>query len=557
MARADILSRLYSSRRPANKFNFDMLTGPPVSSLLSPYDVQQIWDINNDPRLNTKLKERLNYIDTIMRGRGLTRITQGTNRACYKYYEDQSFIFKTAISKPGFNDSPREMYNQHRLKPFVTKCFDVSANGIIGSFERVQDITSAEQFKSIADDVFTLLNDHIIGKYVMADIGTKYFRNYGIRLGFGPVILDYPMLFEVDGDKLFCNAVNRYTGEVCGGQIDYDAGFNNLYCEKCGKMYLANELEKKVTSGDVIKRIMEMPLASKRRTKMNIVISDGKNEINIKEDVTSSNIYVEKEKKTKEKGIVITDGSKVLADIKVDSVKVEEAVKEEPVAEPEVEEVVEEAVEESEVEAADETVEETTEVSHEPEVYSSADGIKYEGPVETEDEEETSSDDDNNSEQDEDSDEVSEESDEEELEESDEEESDEYDEEEDDEESDEEDDEEDVNWVDASDEDIIEYIKMQHDNVVDIAEDLADELCVMDNTSLAPPVFKASIEIFLSNMLRAHDEKKIPEDSVEDIKKRKETATVKPEEVNETDVQSPEELAELIKGKVDEDMSNY
>ena len=485
MARADILSRLYSSRRPANKFNFDMLTGPPVSSLLSPYDVQQIWDINNDPRLNTKLKERLNYIDTIMRGRGLTRITQGTNRACYKYYEDQSFIFKTAISKPGFNDSPREMYNQHRLKPFVTKCFDITANGIIGSFERVQDSTSAEQFKSIADDVFTLLNDHIIGKYVMADIGTKYFRNYGIRLGFGPVILDYPMLFEVDGDKLFCNAVNRYTGEVCGGQIDYDAGFNNLYCEKCGKMYLANELEKKVTSGDVIKRIMEMPLASKRRTKMNIVISDGKNEINIKEDVTSSNIYVEKEKKTKEKGIVITDGSKVLADIKVDPVKVEEPVKEEPVAEPEVEEVVEETVEESEVEVADEAVEETTEVSHEPEVYSSADGIKYEGPIETEEEED-------------DSEEVSEESDEEE--------SYEYDEE-DDEESDEEDDEEDVNWVEASDEDIIEYIKMQHDNVVDIAEDLADELCVMDNTSLAPPVFKASIEIFLSNMLRAHDEK--------------------------------------------------
>ena len=442
------------------------------------------------------------------------------------------------------------MYNQHRLKPFVTKCFDVTANGIIGSFERVQDITSAEQFKSIADDVFTLLNDHIIGKYVMADIGTKYFRNYGIRLGFGPVILDYPMLFEVDGDKLFCNAVNRYTGEVCGGQIDYDAGFNNLYCEKCGKMYLANELEKKVTSGDVIKRIMEMPLASKRRTKMNIVISDGKNEINIKEDVTSSNIYVEKEKKTKEKGIVITDGSKVLADIKVDSVKVEEPVKEEPVAEPEVEEVVEETVEEPEVEeVVEETVEETTEVSHEPEVYSSADAIEYEGPVETEDEEEASSDDNNNSEQDEeDSDEVSEESDEEELEESDEEESDEEDDEED---------EEDVNWVEASDEDIIEYIKMQHDNVVDIAEDLADELCVMDTTSLAPPIFKASIEIFLSNMLRAHDEKKIPEDSVEDIKKRKETSTVKPEEVSDADVQSPEELAELIKGKVDEDMSNY
>lgn len=324
MARADALNLLYSQQK-GSSFNFDLLRGPDVLSLLSPYDVNQIWDINNDPRLNTKLKERLTMIDSIMRARGFSRMTQGTNRAVYKYYEDQSFVFKVAISVPGFQDSYKEFYNQNYLKPFVTKCFNVSYNNMIGSFERVSDITSPEQFRSIADDVFTLLNDHIIGKYVMADIGTKHFRNYGLRLGFGPVLLDYPMLFEVDGNKLFCNSVDPYTGIVCDGQIDYDAGFNALYCEKCGRKYHAKELEKKTKTGEIIKKSLLPPYSAERRmNKMHIVISDGENVLEeINNGITSSNIYVEKEsKKDTPSGIIITDGDTILETVTPNSKEV-------------------------------------------------------------------------------------------------------------------------------------------------------------------------------------------------------------------------------------------
>ena len=35
----------------------------------------------------------------------------------------------------------------------------------------------------------------------MADIGTNFFMNWGIRPGFGPVLLDYPYVYELDGNK--------------------------------------------------------------------------------------------------------------------------------------------------------------------------------------------------------------------------------------------------------------------------------------------------------------------------------------------------------------------
>lgn len=52
-------------------------------------------------------------------------------------------------------------------------------------------------------------------------------------------------MFELDGKKIYCNKDDIYspTGK-CGGLIDYDIGFNNLICEKCGKRYLAIELKK-------------------------------------------------------------------------------------------------------------------------------------------------------------------------------------------------------------------------------------------------------------------------------------------------------------------------
>lgn len=304
MARADTLKMLYASRRGSG-FNFDALSGPPLLSLLSAYDLKQMYDINNDPHLKTKVLDRIKMTDQIMGWRNFKRMVQGTNRIIYRHLEDQSFVVKLPITKPGEMDGQYEMQNQRLIKPFVTKCFDVAPTGA-GCFERVEDVTSIEQFKSIAPDVFVLL-DNIIGKYVMNDVGTKSFRNYGIRLGFGPVLLDYPMLYEVDGAKLYCTQMIYQTGQVCNGLIDYDEGFNTLRCEKCGRKYNPSELEKKISAHEIIK--LDMFGTNGRRTpKLKITVGAGLEgeETVIENNVTASNIYLQEQKKKRNKKIIIT-----------------------------------------------------------------------------------------------------------------------------------------------------------------------------------------------------------------------------------------------------------
>ena len=85
MARADALSRLIAKDKSALSFNFDMLTAPPMLSLLSPYDIKQLEDISKDPRLNAKIVQKREYINQILTARGFKRFASGTNRIVYKF----------------------------------------------------------------------------------------------------------------------------------------------------------------------------------------------------------------------------------------------------------------------------------------------------------------------------------------------------------------------------------------------------------------------------------------------------------------------------------------
>ena len=151
------------------------------------------------------------------------------------------------------NDCNRELYNQQFLKPFCAKCFEASPGGSIGLFERVETINTYEQYLGVAEDHFNLL-DHIFGsgKFIMEDVGSKFWRNIGIRTGFGVVFVDYPMLFELDGNKLFCRNKDKFTGMPCGGEIDVDAGYNHLFCRKCGMQYMGTDLAKKIKNNEII-----------------------------------------------------------------------------------------------------------------------------------------------------------------------------------------------------------------------------------------------------------------------------------------------------------------
>ena len=248
MARIDYLTSKLASKVKLPEEFFDEIMGPPVYAFFTPQEVEYIRKMMLRNRNDVKIKE----LNNIMRSRGFARLSGGTNRIVYRHLEDPSFVMKVAIDRVGMNDSNREFKNQQFLKPYVCKIFDSTPCGTMSTVERVYPITSKEEFQSVSTEVFYLIVTKLIGLYVAEDIGKNYFRNYGIRPGFGVVLLDYPYFYRVDESKLFCTAIDPDTNTRCTGLIDYDAGFNHLFCTKCGRRYLAVDLEDKNPNNDPI-----------------------------------------------------------------------------------------------------------------------------------------------------------------------------------------------------------------------------------------------------------------------------------------------------------------
>lgn len=287
MSRDDDLKVLYSTPPKEPKINaFDSIMQPCPLLMLLPYpEIVQLNKIAKDKRLAAKPKEKLNMIKEIMGRYGFKKLASGTNRIVFKYLENQDIVVKVAYDSVGLTDNLHEMYNQQFLKPFCTKVFEVSPCGTVGMFERVHLISSRAEFASIAEEVFDIIVNHLVGRYILDDFGSKFFMNWGVREGMHPVILDFPYCYELDGARIFCNRPNPATGTICGGEIDYDDGFNHLICKKCGKSYLASELrlavEKK--SKDII--------IDKEETEMIVTIKRGDNIISKHDSTKSSSTY--------------------------------------------------------------------------------------------------------------------------------------------------------------------------------------------------------------------------------------------------------------------------
>ena len=252
-SRSYILDRIRSKKTSIEEFNYDKLEAPPLSWFFSPFDIQELNSIARSIKYSAKPQARYEAINKVCNRCGLVKFAAGTNRVVYRHPEFQDILFKIAADDVGLNDNPAEYRNQFLLKPFVAKTFEISPCGTVAIVERVNPITSREEYISVADDVFELITEWLIGKYVLADIGTKFFMNIGIRANFGVVLLDYPYVYELDGNKIFCRKPDPTspTG-VCDGEIDYDDGFNFLRCTKCGAVYKAKELEKKIKDNEII-----------------------------------------------------------------------------------------------------------------------------------------------------------------------------------------------------------------------------------------------------------------------------------------------------------------
>lgn len=344
-----ILQRLMSKKTTIEEFNYDTLQAPPLSWFLSPYDIGQLNQIATSLKLSAKPEIRYSEIDSILRSRGLIKFGAGTNRVVYRHPEFQDILFKVAADDVGMGDNPAEFRNQLLLKPFCTKMFEVSRYGEIAIVERVNPIKSREEFLSISDDIFSLLTDYIIGEYIVADCGSRFFMNYGVRSTFGVVLLDYPYVYELDGNKLYCRKPDplSQTGK-CDGIIDYDDGYNFLRCTKCGATYKAKELRKAIDEN-------EISLIKDRKDEiiMNITVKGGSKNIQETKVTTGEHINSEVFKKTEKKipvqkkefakktvnGVQSTPEKKTEAPKQevvepVTDVKSEEVVNNEPAAEP-------------------------------------------------------------------------------------------------------------------------------------------------------------------------------------------------------------------------------
>ena len=197
MAKVDVFDILRAKQMSPLDFQFESLWIPPIYCYLTQQDIDALRNIATSIRLSSKIQEKYRMIDNIMRARGFKRFSAGTNRVVYSFLEDDRFVAKIAVDKVAMQDNKLEYENQFLLKPYVAKMFYTSPCGTVGFAERVLPIKNADEFRQIAGDVFEILIHKVLGKYVVEDIGTHYFMNYGVRIGFAPVLLDYPYVYKL------------------------------------------------------------------------------------------------------------------------------------------------------------------------------------------------------------------------------------------------------------------------------------------------------------------------------------------------------------------------
>ena len=222
---------------------FESIEGPCVYDFFTDDELALIKKIIFD-RKDKAFKKKFQKLDAIVKPKGFKRSGCGTNRVVYEPLDDNAtFCIKIALDRAGSKNNPDEIVNQKYLKPFVAKCFDISQDGNVGIFERVVPIENLYQMWSVREDIYKIM-ETIVGRFIIDDFGTKAFKNWGLRKGFGPVLLDYADMYILDPKILYCtHTLNLYTTEQCRGELDYDAGFNNIICLKCGGIHMASEFK--------------------------------------------------------------------------------------------------------------------------------------------------------------------------------------------------------------------------------------------------------------------------------------------------------------------------
>ncbi|MGN1394737.1 MAG: hypothetical protein ACI4V7_12035 [Succinivibrionaceae bacterium] len=233
---------------------YDAMQVNPLYSYFTQEDIDRIREIALSADINANPAEKYRRLKAIMEPRGFYFIGGGTNRRAYACRYDPRVVAKVATDSVGISNNKRELVNQNVLKPYCSKIFEVSPCGTLAIIERVNPIKTQAEFQTIADEVFDVLEFKIRGNNIgMEDIGRRSFKNWGVRTGYGPVLLDYPTMYVIDKKRAFCCARTK-SGDYCNGPLQYDDGFDNIVCSYCGAKYMSKSIAK--TDGDKISELL-------------------------------------------------------------------------------------------------------------------------------------------------------------------------------------------------------------------------------------------------------------------------------------------------------------
>jgi hypothetical protein len=295
---------------------FDDLQGPMVEDLFDAETIKSIKLVVTNPKIKF-FKDKFRILAGILNPLGYILAHAGTNRVVFQPQFDDSFVVKIGLDIAGRTNNPNEIVNQKYLKPFVCKCFDTTDDGVIGTFERVVPIENLYQLWSVREDIFDIMRA-ITKRFIIDDFGTEAFKNWGVRKGFGPVLLDYADMYILDKDTAYCRKpIDWHSTAVCGGELGYTPGYNKIMCKKCGGIGKAKQYKgKEKLSVYVPSRGIDMGIKC-------VIKIGGKTVFSTEEGFTNQ-INESKEEFVAPHEVVLNDYRQAIDDMKTETEKVRE-----------------------------------------------------------------------------------------------------------------------------------------------------------------------------------------------------------------------------------------
>ena len=234
-----------------NPFHFDwnLMVKPPIVSYLQRKTIDDLTSLVTDVRVMNNPAKKYRFMNQILRPDGFKQLASGTNRRAFYCEYDPTIILKIGSDRVGRADNISEYYTQNVIKPFCSKIYDVLPSGIVALCERLEPM-SEKEFKTVwSKEIFDLIMNLMYRGYILEDVGGNFYKNWAVRLGFGPALIDFPYVYEIDWGKLKCTYVNPRTGKKCTGELDYDysKGMSEIVCDACGSRYSAAYLRKDQT----------------------------------------------------------------------------------------------------------------------------------------------------------------------------------------------------------------------------------------------------------------------------------------------------------------------